>query len=61
MSPQLPEVSESIRPRPGEWKVDDLVKAIGADTGISKSEVARIGADLDEQVASMTDRDLSPV
>ena len=25
-------------------KVDDLVKALGADTGISKSEVSRIGA-----------------
>src|SRR3954449_3754724 len=29
-------------------KVDDLVKALGADTGISKSEVSRICADLDE-------------
>jgi putative transposase len=28
-------------------KVDDLVKALGADTGISKSEVSRICADLD--------------
>ena len=33
-------------------KVDDLVKALGADTGISKSEVSRICADLDEQVAA---------
>ena len=40
-------------------KVDDLVKALGADTGISKSEVSRICADLDEQVASFADRDLS--
>jgi putative transposase len=40
-------------------KVDDLVKAMGADTGISKSEVSRICADLDEQVASFADRDLS--
>ncbi|GAA4927712.1 transposase-like protein [Nonomuraea thailandensis] len=31
-------------------KVDDLVKALGADTGISKSEVSRICADLDEEV-----------
>lgn len=28
-------------------KVDDLVKALGADTGISKSEVSRICAELD--------------
>jgi putative transposase len=40
-------------------KVDDLVKALGADTGISKSEVSRICADLDDQVASFADRDLS--
>jgi putative transposase len=32
-------------------KVDDLVKALGADTGISKSVVSRICADLDEEVA----------
>lgn len=30
-------------------KVDDLVKALGADTGISKSEVSRICADMDGQ------------
>lgn len=40
-------------------KVDDLVKALGADTGISKSEVSRICADLDEEVAGFADRDLS--
>ena len=39
-------------------KVDDLVKALGADTGISKSEVSRICADLDTEVASFADRDL---
>lgn len=33
-------------------KVDDLVKALGADTGISKSEVSRICAGLDAQVAA---------
>jgi len=33
-------------------KVDDLVKALGADTGISKSEVSRICADLDTEVAA---------
>jgi transposase-like protein len=32
-------------------KVDDLVRALGADTGISKSEVSRIGADLDAELA----------
>jgi transposase-like protein len=39
-------------------KVDDLVKALGADTGISKSEVSRICADLDEEVAAFRDRPL---
>ena len=39
-------------------KVDDLVKALGADTGISKSEVSRICADLDAEVAAFRDRDL---
>jgi putative transposase len=39
-------------------KVDDLVKALGADTGISKSEVSRICADLDEEVAAFRDRSL---
>ncbi len=33
-------------------KVDDLVRALGADTGISKSEVSRICADLDAEVAA---------
>ena len=42
-------------------KVDDLVKALGADTGISKSEVSRICAGLDEQVAVFRDRDLASV
>ncbi len=39
-------------------KVDDLVKALGADTGISKSEVPRICADLDTEVAAFRDRPL---
>ena len=39
-------------------KVDDLVKALGADTGISKSEVSRICADLDQEVAAFRDRPL---
>jgi putative transposase len=40
-------------------KVDDLVKALGADTGISKSEVSRICAELDTEVATFAERDLS--
>ncbi|MBW0126815.1 IS256 family transposase [Pseudonocardia oceani] len=40
-------------------KVDDLVKALGADTGISKSEVSRICADLDVEVGTFRDRSLA--
>src|SRR4051812_29837553 len=40
-------------------KVDDLVKALGADTGISKSEVSRICADLDAEVSTFRDRSLA--
>jgi len=40
-------------------KVDDLVKALGAESGISKSEVSRICADLDEEVGSFRDRTLA--
>ena len=40
-------------------KVDDLVRALGAESGISKSEVSRICAGLDEEVAVFRDRDLS--
>jgi transposase-like protein len=40
-------------------KVDDLVKALGADSGISKSEVSRICADLDAEVAAFGDRSLA--
>ena len=39
-------------------KVDDLVKALGADAGISKSEVSRICADLDTEVGAFRDRSL---
>jgi putative transposase len=39
-------------------KVDDLVKALGADTGISKSEVSR-SAELDVEVAAFRDRSLA--
>ena len=37
-------------------KVDDLVKTLGADTGIGKSEVSRICGDLDEEVGAFRDR-----
>jgi putative transposase len=40
-------------------KVDDLVKALGADCGISKSEVSRICAGLDVEVAAFRDRSLA--
>ena len=40
-------------------KVDDLVKALGADIGISKSEVSRICAELDVEVAAFRDRSLA--
>ncbi len=40
-------------------KVDDLVKALGIDAGISKSEVSRICADLDVEVGVFRDRSLA--
>jgi putative transposase len=40
-------------------KVDDLVRALGAHSGISKSEVSRICADLDSEVAAFRDRSLA--
>jgi putative transposase len=40
-------------------KVDDLVKALGVDAGISKSEVSRICAELDGEVASFRSRSLA--
>ena len=40
-------------------KADDLVKALGVDTGISKSEVSRICADLDTEVGAFRDRSLA--
>ena len=39
-------------------KVDDLVKALGADSGISKSEVSPDLQDLDTEVAAFRDRPL---
>jgi len=41
--------------------VDDLVAAMGVDTGISKSEVSRICAGLDERVAAFRNRTLGHV
>jgi len=41
--------------------VDDLVVAMGVDTGISKSEVSRICAGLDERVAAFCNRTLGHV
>jgi transposase-like protein len=40
-------------------KVDDLVSALGADAGISKSEVSRICAQLDEEMIAFRGRPLS--
>jgi putative transposase len=39
-------------------KVDDLVKALGVEAGISKSEVSRICAELDHEVAAFRSRSL---
>lgn len=39
-------------------KVDDLVRTLGIDAGISKSEVSRICSQLDEQVGQFRDRTL---
>ena len=41
--------------------VDDLVAAMGIDTGISKSQVSRICAGLDERVAAFRNRTLGHV
>jgi putative transposase len=40
-------------------KVDDLVKALGVDSGISRSEVSRICTELDAEVAAFRSRSLS--
>jgi transposase-like protein len=42
-------------------KVDDLVQALGIDSGISKSEVSRICGELDAVVAEFRDRTLSHI
>lgn len=41
--------------------VDDLVKALGADSGISKSQVSRICADLDTQLTAFRGRPLDHI
>jgi putative transposase len=40
-------------------KVDDLVKALGVEAGISKSEVSRICRELDQEVAAFRSRSLA--
>ena len=40
-------------------KVDDLVKALGVEAGISKSEVSRICGELDAEVAAFGSRSLA--
>ncbi len=42
-------------------KVDDLVQALGAASGISKSEVSRICGELDESLGAFRDRPLDHV
>jgi putative transposase len=42
-------------------KVDDLVRALGAASGISKSEVSRICSELDESLQAFRDRPLDHV
>ncbi len=42
-------------------KVDDLVAALGIDTGVSKSQVSRICSELDGAVASFAERRLDHV
>jgi putative transposase len=42
-------------------KVDDLVQALGLDSGISKSEVSRICAELDAELSAFRNRSLAHV
>ena len=42
-------------------KVDNLVQALGADSGISKSEVSRICANLDEEIGAWLHRPLDHI
>ncbi|MDH6223278.1 hypothetical protein M2169_000248 [Streptomyces sp. MJP52] len=54
-------VMEAYVHRVSTRSVDDLVKALGSDTGISKSEVSRICADLDEQLEAFRSRPLDHI
>ena len=40
-------------------KVDELVRALGIDAGVSKSEVSRICVELDEQVDEFCGRPIT--
>jgi putative transposase len=42
-------------------KVDDLVQALGLETGVSKSEVSRICQELDEELSAFRSRSLARV
>jgi putative transposase len=42
-------------------KVDDLVRALGCESGVSKSTVSRICAEIDEQVAVLRERRLDHI
>src|SRR4029453_19115917 len=57
----LPVVRESSVHGTSTRKVDDLVKALGVDAGISKSEVSRICGELDHEVAAFRSRSLSHI
>jgi putative transposase len=52
-------VMEAYLPGVSTRRVDDLVRALGADSGISKSEVGRICADLDAEVNAFRERSLA--
>jgi putative transposase len=52
-------VMEASVPGTSTRKVDDLVRALGVDAGISKSEVSRICGELDAQVAAFRSRPLA--
>jgi putative transposase len=54
-------VMEAYVPGISTRKVDDLVKALGAASGISKSEVSRICAELDRDLGAFRDRPLDHV
>jgi putative transposase len=52
-------VMEAYVPGTSTRKVDDLVRALGVDAGISKSEVSRICGELDAEVAAFRSRPLA--